>query len=517
METPSQQQQQRNQPPQELLRRLTPPERQWPDVQVNGADPFYLCKMARVLFDQSDLPPAERFFPLMRFQDTALMLAAMYRFIKITAPSQSGKTSIAELIAALSAFAYAGQNVLILSTKEDQAARLLRDIKNKLIERTRVPELRLLSKDTTTELELAVNRSKIIALPHSIKALTGTPAGLVILDEVGKFDKDPEVIEAEAIARLGRTHGQLLEISTFFGEGVPDSLSPKGYRGSYYHYAFQREFANRSDPDKHSVAANFTLRVNPWLNNQEPALREEMKKMGPGFFEEHYLGIARKAAGVGCFANQFNRKAHVKSDAEIAPLLNPNIELCLSFDPGLRAGAVLLQIDLDIPRVIALRSWISDGKTVFEQWVRSVWMKVRKEFGRYDVLTFCDVAGNQQNRQTYETDIEVISRITGQYPISIYQKTAPGVQIIKSFLKLTDGFITSENNVLLNEGLEGGCKERMVNNIPQGEYEKDGYYEHIMDPFRYAVFIQTGGFTPMGAQSAVAYEANAYNPFDYTH
>ena len=492
----------------------------YPQITINGINPFYLVQSADTLFDQTHLSEHERFLPLYRFQKTILILAALYRFIKVAAPSQSGKTTTAELLGALMAYAYPGDNTLILSTRQEQSERLLRDIRNKLIKRCRVPELQKLSRDSSTILEIEQSRSQIIALPHSINALTGNPARVVILDEMEKWDKEPAKIYAEAVARTGKTGGQVIVISSVDAEGHRDNKSPEGYRGSFFHYTWQETFKDRRNPNKDAVAARFTYHTSPHLAQSKniEALKKEMEAQGPGYFEAHYLCIPRKVKGRAVFENDFKKDIHIKSDSDLANKLNPYEFLFVSFDPGLYKACVVGQLDPDAPRLIYLRAYLADREQTFEAFVKSCYIKVKKEFASYDILLFSDIAGKQENRQTGETDIQVIEQIFQGYTVyAEYQhresltKTT-GIKIMRSFMHQVDGFYVSEKATLIIDALNSGLVNDERGGITLDIYKKDGYWDHIGDAARYPVYSLTGGMLATTLSNSQAFEVS-YNPY----
>lgn len=464
-----------------------------PAPKLNNVNPYWLLDATEAMYDQTSLHENERTIPLHKFQQTMLVLMAIYQFTKTTAPSQSGKTTTAGLAGASMAYAFPGRTTLILSTIDDQSERVLRDIKTKYIQCHRIPECRELTVDNSTTLQLACNNSKIIALPHSLKALTGNPAQNLILDEIAKWDKEPDQIYAEAIARLGATGGNLAAISTFNGESIPDPKAPGGYRGSFYHRIWKIDWDNRRNPNKNAVAVNFTYHVSPHLVRNYDKLRDEMLKSGKGqqYVDEHYLGKARKSSGQSIFEDSFDRNDHVRPDEKIP--LDHNQPLFLCFDPGLNKAAVLGQLDIHTPRLVYLRSFRGTRAQTLAAFVKAVWDQVRREWRGYWFQTYADVASRKQNDQTGEQDAEVISKITGLYPDTEYQHIEPGVQAMRSFMHRRQGFYVSDKATWLIDALESGLVHDESRGLQKDKWKKDGYYEHVGDAARYPVIIITGG------------------------
>lgn len=490
-------------------------QRQLPQLKINTINPFYRIQTAYQLFDQSKLPEDDRCLPLYRFQETILTLSTLYNYIKVHAPSQSGKTSIAELLAAIVAYEYPGCNIMLLSTKSELSEKLLREVKEKFIQCCRVERLRELKVDAVDELVIKANGSRIMAVPHSIKAIRGWPLKLLINDEIEEWDHEPDKIYAEGVARMGKTAGQIINISSVGLEGKADARH--GFQGSFFYYDWKRTHDQNRKNDKNAVAIGFTYHASPHLVKNIDKIKEEIKigRKGRGYFESHYLGIPRKAEGLPTFYDSFSYKDHVQPDEVTADKLNPNEPLFLCFDPGLSKAAVLGQLDVDAPRLLYLRNFLSisgDGKT-WEDFCKEVLIKVNKEFSKYYIQLYMDVAGNKKNDQTYETNKNILYQISGQMPIAQWQNIEPGIEVMKSFMKTRDGFYVSQKASLVIDALESGlvCEER--NGIPQVRYAKDGYYEHIGDCCRYPAHSITGGLNAAsfpGYYQEVSLEVNQY-------
>ena len=476
-------------------------------VTYNGINPYYLLDAANCLFDHSVLSPSERCIPLLRFQETIILLITVFRIVHIVAPSQSGKTTVAEIIAFVWAVCYPGSRILILSSTEEQANRLLDDIKVKFMATVVLDEFELTDKDNTRYLRLSANRSTIKALPHSIKAVTGNPADLVICDEMGIWSEskgshdDPASIYAECLVRTGRTGGKILNISTFRGEGKPDRTADKGYVGNFFNYLWNEVFKTKGNADKESIAVKFNVTVNPYLLKNLPALTEELKKLGKGeeYVREHYWNEPRKSAGSPLFRAEFRREYHIKPHTEIiAHKLNPDHPLFLCFDPGLKKAAVLGQADLDHPRLIYLEAWLHDEQTSPQNMIKSIYGYCLRAYPDFFIQIFCDVAGRKKNDQTYLSWEEIIYHETNQWPTSKYQHISPGIQLMKGFMRRVDGFYVSDKAPLLIDAFETGLVRHTQASIEQEFYMKDGYWEHVGDAARYPPYFLFGSLVPDG-------------------
>lgn len=488
--------------------------RQHPNLVIDGTNPFWLLDAAYTMFDQSTLEEPLRFMePMLQFQETLLIMAALYQYVKAAAPSQSGKTTAAEILAATCAYAFPGQNTLILSTIEDQSERLRQDIRDKLIKCHRVEENRELTIDSASEgkLKLKCNGSQIIALPHSIKALTGNPAQTVILDELEKWDKEPAKIYAEAVARTGQTGGRVFVISSVDTDGEEDLSQPQGYRGSFFYQMLKKDWKNRANPEKPTIAARFTYHVSPFLMNNIDKIRQEViSTTGEQYFNAHYLSKPRKAAGKAIFDGFFKRDVHVRPEAEVP--LNPNEPLFLCIDPGLNKAAVLGQLDPDHARLMYLRCWMAKADVLFGDFVQSVMIRARKAFPHFEIQYFADFAAKQQNNQTNLANADIIATITGQYPAFKYQHIAPGIQAMKSFMKRVDAFYVSDQCAILADAFESGLVAKEVRGVTQEEWVKDGHWEHPGDAARYPVLILCGGYSADALAASGGYAESVHNP-----
>lgn len=499
-------------PPQSHLRLIQP--------RIDQIDPYYRVHTIHGMFDQSELPPKKRTLPLRPFQQAIIAATTLYRFIDVYAPSQAGKTQGAAALAAELMYEFPGCTVLILSTNEKQARRVLGYVRNRYIKCHVDPELRELDPkggDSGTQLILKESGSTTLALPHSMQALTGNPADFIILDEMARWDKeDPATLYAEAIARTGDTGGSIITISTFFGESIPDPTHPQGFRGNYFHYKWNQSWQKNHDPRKESLALRFTYHVSPELVKNIGHLKREIEKQGPGYFEEHYCGVPRKMAGHAIFGSDFKPLIHIRPDKQIR--LNEAYPLFLCFDPGyLGQAAVLGQVDLDFPRLVYLRSYFAQKKTL-SQFADSVLLKVMRDFPGWELTYMMDPQSKQTDKQTGITDAAeleaLINRRTGQFPhvLMVKQGIEPGVRIMRSFMHRVGGFEISDHPecVMLTEALQAGlvCIER--NAVPLDAYKKDGYYEHPGDAARYPAYALTSGYTAesIGMQGENHYYVN---------
>lgn len=422
-------------------------------------------------------------------------------------------------------YEYPGVNILILSTREEQTVRILTNIRENYIKCHRVPELRILDPkggDSSTLLRLKHSKSNVLALPHSMKALTGNPAQFIILDEMGYWDKeDPREIYAQAIARMGdKRDFMLYTISTLNGESIDDPTHPMGYRGSFFHYKWNQPWMRRNDPNKEAASFRFTYHVSPNLVHNIETIKAEILRMPGGsidLFNELYLAIPRKVVGKAIFGNDFDASSHVLPDSKLMEMLNQDEPLFLCVDPGYRKKvAVLGQIDPNFPRLIYLRAWHATDTTL-AQFMDQIKMKLQRTAPGWDVTYFMDVAGKQVNEQTGKTNGEIMAAKLGYMPIMKKQAIEPGIEIMRGFMQRRNAFFISDHPDcrMLVEALETGlvCQER--NGVVLGVYRKDGLYEHFGDAARYPVYYLCSGLPPEAVTASGPGIMIAKSPYDF--
>lgn len=476
--------------------------------KVHGFDPFYRARMAELMFDQSALAGEKKTLPLRPFQRTILAASTMYQFIDIYAPSQSGKTTAVEVLVATLLYEYPGISVLVLSTKDEQSERIIRGVRNQYIKCHKVEELRELDPkggDAADKLILKQSQSTVIAVPHAMRAVTGNPARVVILDEMAYWDKeDPRALYAQAVARTGNFPGFIIvTISTFNGASRIDNEHPDGFVGNFFHHKWSTTFQNRHKRDKSSIAFRFTYHVSENLVKNIDIFRKEAVEKGTmDNFNEHYMGIPRKMPGKLVFEH-FSRDQHVKPDPMVVQMLNPDEPLFLALDPGFTGqGAVLGQVDPRHPRILILRSYLAQKKD-FPQFLDYVLLKVRREFPGWHLMPFIDIQAKQVNDQTAISNADIVYRKMQDYPVMNKYQVEPGIKVMRSYMRLIGGFLCSDHkdNQIFAEAMENAVAQER-NGVFILKYKKDGYYEHIIDPPRYAIHFLTSGqqvdTTPVG-------------------
>jgi len=289
----------------------------------------------------------------------------------------------------------------------------------------------------------------------------------------------------------------MVTISTFNGASQQDKTQPQGFRGNFFHHKWKTSWDQNHHQNKKSVALRFTYHVSENLKTNINIIRKEMdEKLGPGAFDEHYNGIPRPMVGKRLFGADFDPTHHIRDDVATLQQLNPDEPLFLCFDPGytMQAG-VLGQLDPDKPRLTYLRAWTATNKT-FGTFIDEVLLKLRRiqALAGWDILFFVDLQAKQANDQTGETNANILFQKTNQYPVMKKRRIEPGVEVMRSYMRLKDGFVCSNHpdNKILADALQNAVATERKG-LFLGTYTQDGYYEHPLDAARYpADFLSNG-------------------------
>jgi Helicase len=204
--------------------------------------------------------------PLAPFQVEALTLET--RHTALLAPRQTGKSFSLAVLVAWWVYSRPGQQVLMISNREDTAKSLLKVVRDV----ARHPLLRMsVTEDLKTRLELS-NGSAVEAVPQSEAAVRGRSNDLVVIDEAAFVDD--ELIQAAALpTTMARPDARIVLASTPWGRG-----------GTFF--SWHQAGLDGSDPD---VAA-FTWRLADaaWI---VPSVVESLRRtMHPLRFRAEVLG-----------------------------------------------------------------------------------------------------------------------------------------------------------------------------------------------------------------------------------
>lgn len=192
----------------------------------------------------------------------AKALESTSRKLLMLCARQSGKSTVAALLAVHEACFAPGALVLMLAPSMRQSGELFRTCLGilKRLEGVAVPATVM---ESTLRLELA-NGSRIIALPGSESTTRGYGAATtVILDEAARV---PDALIAAARPSLAVTNGRLIALST-----------PAGKRGWFY-----LEWTGGEGWERSSVTATDCTRISPAF------LADELRSLGPRVYAQEY-------------------------------------------------------------------------------------------------------------------------------------------------------------------------------------------------------------------------------------
>ena len=204
--------------------------------------------------------------PFTGFQLEALSLET--RHTALLAPRQTGKSYSLAILVAWWLFSRPGQQVLMISNREDTAKQLLKVVRDV----ARHPLLRLsVTEDLKTRLELS-NGSAVEAVPQSEAAVRGRSNDLVVIDEAAFVDD--EIIEGAALpTTMARPDARIVLASTPWGRG-----------GTFYRW--YHNDLDGSDPD--TRAFTWKLADCPWI---VPSVVESLRRsLAPIRFRAEVLG-----------------------------------------------------------------------------------------------------------------------------------------------------------------------------------------------------------------------------------
>ena len=204
--------------------------------------------------------------PLAPFQLEALTLAT--RHTALLAPRQTGKSYSLALLVAWWVYSRPGQQVLMISNREDTAKALLKVVRDV----ARHPLLRMsVTEDLKTRLELS-NGSAVEAVPQSEAAVRGRSNDLVVIDEAAFVDDD--LIQAAALpTTMARPDARIVLASTPWGRG-----------GTFF--SWHSSGMDGSDPDVR--AFTWRLADAPWI--VDSVVESLRRTMHPLRFRAEVLG-----------------------------------------------------------------------------------------------------------------------------------------------------------------------------------------------------------------------------------
>jgi hypothetical protein len=426
----------------------------------------------------------------------------------VQAPSQAGKSTALAIFVILRAILQPNSNHIVVSATESSAEEFMRKLKEAILPKFIFTDVRRTEKTTdiyvfgykvrTTaqEVQFGHNSSIIRIIPNSVRQLAGNDADTVILDEMARWDESSShLLYAEAEARTGNTLGKILCVSTFLGSGEHDNTKEYNFAGNFYHYLHQSKYHQCNRPNQGRllkstpIALSFTHSVSERLT---ATIRERTKNaVNRAYIKEHYFGIARKVAGTPVFQHHFDPKTHIATSDELLHRFSRKDAILVSIDPGNLSAAVIAQHNLDTNQLTVYHTTMTQNNETFPEFLTRVNNYVKQHFQGFPVQPIMDIAGTQRSKYTGSNDLDIASEVFNAYPLAFAQQIRPGIDLVKMLLDKRNALKLSPSCTTLIDALRTGIVyEDNPRTAEAAVYKKDGFYDHIMDAFRYLVYAQ---------------------------
>lgn len=157
------------------------------------------------------------------------------------------------------------------------------------------------------------------------------------------------------------------------------------------------------------------------------------------------------------------------------------------WDFGLNPAVLFMAVTPQGLRI--LKEYAPTNRPTLGEVITTVLHLSNAEFAGHHFDDLCDVAGNQTNRQTGKTDIEIL-KAAGIYPGSEQVPIEDGIVQVQNLLDRPDGLLVDSSCVFTIEAFEGGYyrKEDKTGLGKEMPPEQVHPYEDVMDCVRYAVW-----------------------------
>lgn len=269
------------------------------------------------------------------------------------------------------------------------------------------------------------------------------------------------------------------------------------------HWLYKRFFMDNDpdDPLSDHRAVHCPMEGN--LEHLDPAYVTSVTKQyakNPSLYARLRDGnFAADTKGYPYFARQFNKRIHV-SEASLADLWNPKYPMLRCWDFGYRGMAlVVMQDDLDRHQLRIFYSFLEQRvhlSPFAKEHLQFLWQKFPGARWR----DYADPAGRQKSSQSEKTNFDILEglgcnpewEITSlSYGLSLIVDELTRLSTMKDFLGeeiVKPSILFSSDAETLIEAFETGyCNEKEAGADDVPKPVKDGYYEHIMDAFRYGL------------------------------
>lgn len=183
----------------------------------------------------------------------------------------------------------------------------------------------------------------------------------------------------------------------------------------------------------------------------------------------------------------FKPKYHVQENLKEDVCKDKELVIHRIWDFGLNPAVLFFANTAYGPRL--LRELVPDDKPTTNKLVTLVEYFSQKHFSGFKFDDACDVAGNQTNRQTNKTDIEILNE-AGIYPYSDKVPIEDGITAVQSLLDRPDGLIIDSSCYNTIEAFEGGYyrKEDKTGENKEMPPVEIHPYEDVMDCVRYHIW-----------------------------
>lgn len=184
---------------------------------------------------------------------------------------------------------------------------------------------------------------------------------------------------------------------------------------------------------------------------------------------------------------RFNRRIHVQDNLKEEILSQNTDTIYRIWDFGLNPAVIFAANTPYGARI--LRELTPDDRPTTSKLVTLVEGFSQKEFSNCKFKDICDVAGNQTNRQTSKTDIEILEE-SGIYPENDFIPIEDGITAVQALLDRPDGVIIDSKCVNTIEAFEGGYfrKEDKSGEGKEMQPTEIHPYEDVMDCVRYHIW-----------------------------
>ena len=491
---------------------------------------IHIDKFIEDLFQEQ---PHSPFHTFRTFQKAVTRIANEMVHTMVAAPSQSGK-STATLAHILPVLFKPDGFGMVITNKDDNAKKMYDDfvkyvlgdeeLQKDLHRHTQKVTLRRgIGISAITKLAAKKNGEFIMTTPLGARvmfstatesAVAGKSPDRLTLDEVAVWPTNlARRIYAEALARIGQTHGQILSASTVRDDGnvilLPDGTHD--LEGNLFFSQLCRIWHKQNSVEPgtklHEAALIYTLHASE-------RLQKYVFEMGAGgmtrqALKYHYYSIPMADPESLMFAHAFKPADHQfdkKDIHQLVPVSSTSLYVA-SFDPGKTGAAVLMRI-VTAPngspqvRVFVLKEWRTNLNETSFNFARRVFTDIETQhpevFISNNFMLTGDVASSHRkgNHDSYKEEIE---QATGVYMFTRGQGIGEGCDLILMYLETPHAFFIDHSCKNIINGFKKGVK---MQKDPQtgamiNAYVKDGLYDHFFDAMRYGIHNGTRRLPPV--------------------